>query len=277
MMMLSPSNLPLYDAHCHLQDSRLRAPLPGILADLTSVTLEKMVVNGTRENDWDRVLQLAAKHSRIVPSLGLHPWYVNERTSSWSEKLKSALASTHCAIGEIGLDRWIEGYDSAAQEDVFVQQLTLAAGANRPVSIHCLKAWGRLLEMLKTEPLPATGFLLHSYGGPSEMIPQFADLGGYFSFSGYFAHPRKAKQQEVFRRIPIERLLLETDAPDLSVPPELQEFKIAEGLNHPANIRAIYKFAAGLLNQPLEEFAPRIELNFQRLFAPCLSDQLARG
>jgi TatD DNase family protein len=81
-------------------------------------------------------------HSRIIPSLGLHPWYINERTSSWFEKLRTTLTSTQCSLGEIGLDRWIEGYDSAAQEDVFIQQLALASAANRPVSIHCLKAWG---------------------------------------------------------------------------------------------------------------------------------------
>ncbi len=267
------SKFPLYDAHCHLQDSRLQRALPNILTDLTSVGLHKTVVNGTRESDWDQVLQLGADDARVIPSLGLHPWYINERTDSWFEKLKTALATAPCALGEIGLDRWIEGYDSATQEEIFIQQLSLAATVDRPASIHCLKAWGRLLELLRQETLPATGFLLHSYGGPAEMIPQFEALGAYFSFSGHFAHPRKAKQREVFRHVPLNRLLLETDAPDMIPPPELQEFTISEDLNHPANIRAIYKFAASLLNLAVEELARRVELNFQRLFAPCLAPQ----
>jgi TatD DNase family protein len=271
-MSQSSCSLPLYDAHCHLQDSRLHAALPNVLADLTSISLQKIVVNGTCESDWDQVLQLAGTDSRIIRSVGLHPWYVSERTSSWLEKLKTTLTSTPCAVGEIGLDRWMEDCGSAAQEDVFVQQLSLASALNRPVSIHCLKAWGRLLEILRNEQCPATGFLLHSYGGPAEMISAFTDLGAYFSFSAYFAHSRKAKQRGAFLRVPMDRLLLETDAPDMSPPPELQEFKIGEGVNHPANIRAIYKFAAGLFNQPLEEFARCVERNFQRLFAPCLAD-----
>jgi TatD DNase family protein len=263
-------HLPLYDAHCHLQDSRLQAVLPNILANLKAVGLRKIVVNGTRESDWDQVLQLAAKDSRIIPSIGLHPWYINERSSTWLAKLKAALISSRCALGEIGLDRWIKGFDSASQEEVFVQQLNLAAMTDRPVSIHCLKAWGRLLEILKGEERPSVGFLLHSYGGPAEMVRSFAELGGYFSFSGYFAHPRKVKQREVFREIPSDRLLIETDAPDMAPPADMQEFSIFPDGNHPANIRAVYKFAAEMLNKPLERLATEMEANFQRLFAPCL-------
>lgn len=262
-------DLRLYDAHCHLQDTRLSAAWPHTFATLAATGLRKAVVNGTQEKDWDRVLELAATCGQIIPSLGLHPWYVNERTPFWLEKLKSRVSSVRCGLGEIGLDRWIEGYDSALQEEILLQQLSLATALNRPVSIHCLKAWGRLLEILQNKPLPPTGFLLHSYGGPLEMVPQFAKLGAYFSFSGYFAHARKAKQREVFRHVPIDRLLLETDAPDMLPPPELQEFPLAEGVNHPGNIRAIYRFAAELMNMPVEELAGRVELNFRRLFAPC--------
>jgi TatD DNase family protein len=267
-MTHSPPNLPVYDAHCHLQDSRLNAARPNIVADLKAVGVQKIVVNGTRESDWDQVLQLAASDSSIIPSIGLHPWYVKERSSGWLNKFQEGLHSGKCAVGEIGLDRWIEGFDFASQEEVFVQQLDLAARANRPVSIHCLKAWGRLLEIL--EKRPNAGFLLHSYGGPAEMVRSFAELGGYFSVSGYFAHLRKAGQREVFRHVPSDRLLIETDAPDMALPAEIQEFSISADLNHPANIRAVYKFAAEMLNKPLERLTTEVEANFQRLFAPCL-------
>jgi TatD DNase family protein len=268
--MPSPSHLPLYDAHCHLQDGRLHASLPGILADLKAVGLQKAVVNGTRESDWDEVLQLAASDSRMIPLIGLHPWYVKERSSAWLVKLEAGLHSEKCAVGEIGLDRWVENFDSASQEEVFLQQLELASSANRPVSIHCLKAWGRLLEILTAHKRPSTGFLLHSYGGPVEMVGAFAELGAYFSVSGYFAHVRKGKQREVFRHVPSHRLLIETDAPDMGLPGELQEFRISGELNHPANIRAVYKFAAEMLDKPLDRLATEVEANFQRLFAPCL-------
>jgi TatD DNase family protein len=269
-MTASPADLPLYDAHCHLQDSRLQDSMPGILADLKAVGLRRTVINGTRESDWDQILQLAAKDSRIIPSLGLHPWYVKERSSAWLPSLQNELRSAKCAVGEIGLDRWMEEFDSASQEEVFVQQLELASTANRPVSIHCLNAWGRLLEILTAHKRPSTGFLLHSYGGPAEMVRSFAELGAYFSVSGYFAHARKAKQRQVFRHVPSDRLLIETDAPDMALPAEIQEFSISPQMNHPANIRAVYKFAADMLNKPLGGLATEVEANFKRLFAPCL-------
>ena len=150
-------------------------------------------------------------------------------------------------------------------------QLRLAAERNLPVSIHCLQAWGRLLEILRAEPRPRCGFLLHSYGGPQEMIAPLAELGAYFSFPGYFAHERKTRQRETFKSVPPDRLLIETDAPDQLLPPEHNRYPLADAasgkpLNHPANLGAVYDFMAGLLDEPLERLAPRVEQNFLRLF-----------
>jgi TatD DNase family protein len=128
-----------------------------------------------------------------------------------------------------------------------------------------------LLEILRREPLPPGGFLLHSYGGAPELIPGLVKLGAYFSLPGYFAHPRKTRQCETFRRVPLERLLIETDAPDQPLPAERNRFPLLDAsgkpLNHPANLRTVYEFAAELLVLPLEEFAAQVESNFLRLFA----------
>jgi TatD DNase family protein len=254
----------LYDAHCHLQDSRLRPHWSQIAEILREIGVAKIVVNGTREQDWPHVLELASEHDFVVPSLGLHPWYIKERTPAWFTNLEK---ESPVAVGEIGLDRWMRDYDFPDQQSVFIEQLDFAARTNRPVSIHCLKAWGTLLGIVSTHPLPNAGFLLHSYGGPAEMIPRFAKLGAYFSISGHFAHPRKVRQLEVFRLVPLERLLVETDAPDMAPPPELIEFSLPdESLNHPGNLRAVYQFAARLRGIPLPEFIKTVERNFQRLF-----------
>ncbi len=124
------------------------------------------------------------------------------------------------AVGEIGLDRWKPDLPYAGQEEIFLAQLQLAAERNLPVSIHCLQAWGRLHELLRDHPRPARGFVLHSFGGPAEMIPAFAKLGAYFSFPGYFLHERKLRQRETFKHVPPDRLLIETDAPDQLLPAE---------------------------------------------------------
>ena len=263
-------NVRLYDAHNHLQDERLKPHIQGIIEAIEQQGVVKMVVNGSCESDWPDVLALAQKYPQVLPSFGYHPWYVNERTERWRENLVEYLDKVPSAIGEIGLDRWIENHDLPAQEETFVWQLRLAAERNLPVSIHCLQAWGRLYEILRFEPRPACGFLLHSYGGPWEMVHPFVKLGAYFSIPGYFAHERKTRHQETFRRIPLERLLIETDAPDQALPEGLNRFPLPDHsgkpVNHPANVRAIYDFVADLLCASTEDLATHIERNFQRLF-----------
>lgn len=268
----------LYDAHNHLQDERLAPHLAAIGETLSSSDIQRMVVNGACESDWPAVLELARRDPRVLPSFGYHPWYVHERTPDWQSGLLRHLEALPSAIGEIGLDKWIleqPGTTAAPlpeQEAVFVWQLRLAAERNRPASIHCLKAWGPLVEILRREPRPRCGFLLHSYGGPRELVAPLAELGAYFSLPGYFAHERKNRQREAFRAVPPDRLLIETDAPDQLLPDArnlhpLTDAATGRPLNHPANLAAVYAFAAELFNEPVEELARRVEENFLRLFA----------
>jgi TatD DNase family protein len=261
----------LYDAHNHLQDDRLAPHLHEVMAAAEGEGVMKMVVNGSCEEDWPQVLALARKYPQVIPSFGCHPWYVKERTTDWQTTLVRCLDEIPSAIGEIGLDRWIKDHDLPQQEEVFVWQLRLAAERDLPVSIHCLQAWGRLLELLQAGPRLKRGFLLHSYGGPQEMIAPLAKLGAYFSIPGYFAHERKARQRETFRHVPPDRLLIETDAPDQLLPDERNRHPLTvtssgKAINHPANIGAVYEFTAGLLGEPVGALAVRVEENFLRLF-----------
>jgi TatD DNase family protein len=109
------------------------------------------------------------------------------------------------------------------------------------------------------------GFLLHSYGGSLEVARSLSKLGAFFSISGYFAHDRKDAQREIFKIIPLERLLVETDAPDMLPPPQLISHPAGEA-NDPRNLPKIYEFAARLFNQPDDTFAARVETNFKSLF-----------
>jgi TatD DNase family protein len=265
----------LYDAHNHLQDERFGPPPEELLAATAKEGVVKMVVNGSCEADWPKVLDLARRYSEVIPCFGYHPWYVKERSPGWQEQLIKFLDEAPSAVGEIGLDRWIEDYDTPQQEEVFIWQLRLAATRNLPVSIHCLKAWGRLLEILRSEPRPKCGFVLHSFGGPKEMVPALSELGAYFSFPGYFAHDRKVKQREAFRAVPANRLLIETDAPDQLLPDNLSKYSITDSkgkaMNHPANLGAVYRFVAEFLGKPIEKFAREVEENFLRVFGTVIT------
>jgi TatD DNase family protein len=278
--------IPLYDAHEHFHFDPLTPHRAALLSDLRTVGLQRAVVNATNEDEWPVVAALAREHAWIVPSHGIHPWDCGNRSAGWLDGLRSTLLADPAAgIGEIGLDRWI--IDGVRPDDpriaglrvapldeqsaVLAAQLALAAELDRAVSIHCVQAFGALLDVLKQTPRPARGFLLHGYGGPAEMIPAFADLGAYFSFNIEMLQPRLAARMENFRTIPADRLLVETDAPTKPPSPELNRFPLPTGadgaeLNHPANIVVTYEQLATLRSVSLEALATQVEANFHRLF-----------
>lgn len=260
----------LYDAHNHLQDDRFEGRQAELLAACERAGVARMVVNGACESDWPQVLALARQNKIVLPSFGYHPWYLDERTTEWMKQLEHFLDQVPSALGEVGLDRWKPDLPYEHQEEVFLAQLRVAAERNLPVSIHCLQTWGRLHELLRDHPRPARGFVLHSFGGPAEMIPAFAKLGAYFSFPGYFLNERKGRQREAFKQVPPDRLLMETDAPDQLLPEEQNRFPLADvggkPLNHPANLSAVYHGLAGVFSEKVESLAGRVEENFKRIF-----------
>jgi TatD DNase family protein len=260
----------LYDAHNHVHDERLQPQAERLWEQVHAMNIRRMVVNGSSEEDWPQVRDLAKSHPEVLPSFGYHPWYISKRSADWERTLNGFLDSIPSGVGEIGLDRWIQDYDIADQEKVFRIQLRIAAERNLPVTIHCLQTWGKLYDILREESRPARGFLLHSFGGPPEMIKGLSDLGAYFSLPGYYAHARKTRQRQTFIHVPIDRLLIETDAPDQPLPEERIAFPIpllnGKPVNHPANLGAVYAFAAELLDRPVHELAGIIAANFERLF-----------
>jgi TatD DNase family protein len=261
----------LYDAHNHLQDERFAGRQDDLVAVSRAAGVVRMVVNGSCAEDWPQVAELARRFPGfVIPSVGLHPWYVPLRQDDWREQLARWLDIPGAVVGEIGLDRWKSDLPWEGQEEAFVFQMDEAAHRNVPASIHCLQAWGRLVELLEQFPRPARGFVLHSYGGSLDLIDRLAALGAYFSLPGYYAHERKSKQRDVFRHVPPDRLLIETDAPDQLPPAELQRLPLTDTagkpLNHPANLAAVYTFAADVVGEEAPALAARVEQNFQRLF-----------
>lgn len=261
----------LFDAHNHLQDERLDPWRDEIVALMPQTGLAEMVVNGSCEEDWPQVGELARQHAWIRPAFGLHPWHVKERGPHWLTALRNQL-ETHpnAVVGEIGLDRWIENPDIDAQLECFRDQIALAVEFDRPATIHCLRAFGLLDETLRSIPLPRRGFLLHSYGGPAEMVPGFIQLGAYFSISPYFAHSRKAAQLATFAQIPLNRILTETDAPDMWPPDDLNPHPLSSSsgaaLNHPANLSVSYEILAKIRGMPQEDLQRSIASNYRALF-----------
>ncbi len=297
--------MPLHDAHNHLQDEFLAPHIARIATAWPELAgpAGRMVVNGTHPADWPRVSALAAAHPFVLPAYGIHPWDTGApRPEDWLSDLRARLlADPRASVGEIGLDRWI--LDHARPDDprllgvrrapmdeqiaAFLPQLALAAELERAATIHCLRAYPDLLPLLRAHPRPKRGFLLHAYSGPADLVPELAALGAYFSFNPNFLLPSRTCNQSgdkssesalykklvVFKIIPIERLLCETDAPAMLPPQAWRTHKLppaADGspVNHPGNIEAAYAGIAALRGEDPTELTARIAQNFTRLFGP---------
>ncbi len=286
------------DSHNHLQFPCLGAAAP-LLEALRGAGVGCCVVNATREADWSAVAALARAYPEtIVPAFGIHPWHAHEprleelrleaaataagqARDSRLEELRLEAAATVAAtaarlrglleqfpragVGECGLDRGVGAPGPEVQVPVFLGQVRLARDLQRTLTIHCVRAWGMLIDALLTEA-PPPRLLLHGFSGSLETARRLLPMGAYFSCSGAILQPRRAAMLEVFRQLPRERILLETDAPESLPPPEYVSHPLADGRNHPANLPAIGGGLARALGMNAGEFAELTSHNAQACF-----------
>ena len=260
----------LRDAHCHYQFAEVPyAAVEQARADGVS----QAMINGSAPADWEDVAALGRRDPRNRMSFGLHPWDVPTAPEGWAEALRTALrAHPTAGVGEMGLDRWVKDADPVAQEEAFRIQLALAVELDRALTIHCVKATGPLMDILRAAELPRRGFLLHSWNGPVELVPELARLGAYFSFSAHHLIPRKADLRVQFAAaIPRERILVETDAPALWPAAEFRLRELppaADGTeqNHPSNLVRNNEELARTMGVTPEASAALTCANFAGLF-----------
>jgi TatD DNase family protein len=233
------------------------------------------MVNATSESDWEAVTRLTELEPGVHAAYGLHPWWQRERSPDWALRLEALLLKhPNATIGETGLDRWMEAPDLEDQRRVLEVHLDLSRKLERPITLHCLKAWPELAACVKRHPPSRRGFLLHSYSGPREDIAKWVEAGAYFSISPAFLHSRKARQREAFLDVPLERLLLETDAPAMAPPAELMISAVPgktgnQELNHPANLHLCLGAMSSDRRMEPSALALQIEENASRLFNWC--------
>ncbi len=252
----------LFDSHCHLQDERLAPVLDDALARARAAGVGRLLCCGVREADWEAVLALARERpGLVVPSLGLHPWCITGRLPGWLDTLERLLVGAPCGVGEIGLDRAIEPRDDSDQEDVFLAQLRLARRLGRPVSIHCRKAWGRMLELLRQEGGAPHGGAIHSYSGAPDSIPALESMGFHISFSGAITRPGNLRGHLALAAVSPDRLLIETDSPDLAPAGWPRERP-----NEPANLAGVLRAAAEIRGAQEPGLADRTWTNAMRCF-----------
>lgn len=260
-----------YDAHCHMYDARLGPALATDPFNDVEHSIAAQVINGTHPDNWDIIRQLDPfRGCKSLKAYGVHPWRVDDLPDDWEAALRKVLDSGAVSVGEIGLDNWVEPRDEKLQKDVFMRQLQLASETGLPPSIHCVRAHGQLIDCLRSGPDLPMGFLAHGFGGSREVLYQLLDLGGYVSFSAYGAHPGRKRIRDAVRACPADRLLAETDAPDMVPPEDVCQYPISDTrgrLQHPLEIVTAYEYLAEWRGEAMEDLAAQIGENFRNLFS----------
>ncbi|MEN8140642.1 MAG: TatD family hydrolase [Thermodesulfobacteriota bacterium] len=233
-----------FDSHLHHQ-----AISNSVMAGVGQFTAAAMFCNSAKLSDWPQVLAKAHTYPQVVlPFLGIHPWFAGEWNGTSHEQLAHLLATEQArGIGEIGLDRPC-GVAAHLQEQAFMAQLQLAGEFSCPVAIHCVRRWGRLLEILADHSaLPA--IMIHGFTGSLEVMVRLLSLGCYISFGPKLMARDGGEVSTLLGHIPLERLLLESDAPHM-----------ADG-NYPAELLHLINFCAQLRDLTPEELGKIIYEN----------------
>jgi TatD DNase family protein len=204
----------LIDSHCHLDLEPLRSGLPRLLQEATAAGVLGFVVPGVHPDGWPGIAAVAAADPRIMPAYGIHPMhagYVNDQVlGQLRERSVQGVA-----IGETGLD---PAYTVSLelQERAFREQLKVAVICGVPVLVHCRKAFQRVVTILREERVDRVGGIMHAFSGSVEMAREFIRLGFAISISGTVTRYNAVKPLRVARELPLEHLVLETDAPDMT-------------------------------------------------------------
>jgi len=206
----------LIDSHCHLDVPDFDADREAVLQQARHNGVGGIVVPGIAAAGWDALWQLCLAEPGLYPAFGLHPVFLQQHASGDLPALQ-ALLQQHppVAVGEIGLDFLVEGLDRQAQQTLFEAQLLLARDAGLPVILHVRKSHDQVLATLKR--VRVCGGICHAFNGSLQQAASYQDLGFRLGFGGMLTYERSTRLRALAKALPLESIVLETDAPDMTV------------------------------------------------------------
>ena len=235
----------LIDTHCHLDAAEFDADRESVIQEAAHHQVKMMVVPAVHRKNFETVTQLAKKYSSCAHALGIHPIYVTSSELKdldfLKQEVENQMESEHppVAIGEIGLDFFIADFDKSLQEHYFIEQLKIAKEYHLPVILHVRSAIDDILKHLRKYKIQ--GGIAHAFNGSRQQADAFIDLGFKLGFGGALTYPRALKIRALVSSLPLESIVLETDAPDM--PPEWLE---KTQKNTPKELTKIIKIIASL-------------------------------
>jgi len=250
----------IWDTHAHLDDRRYEDDLGEVRQRAKDAGLTRILNVGYDEESSVRSVELACKYPEIFAAVGVHPHDAAGATAAtWDRLSELAREPKVLAWGEIGLDYYRELSPRPLQRQAFVQQIELAAAAGLPIIVHNRDAHEDAVRLVKENP-PAYGGVFHCFSGSWEMAKTLLRLNFYISFAGPLTYKNARQAVEVAQNIPLDRFLVETDAPYLT--PEPYRGK----RNEPAHVRLVLSRFADIRGLSLEQAADLAMANAKRLF-----------
>ncbi|MBR9882361.1 MAG: TatD family hydrolase [Oceanospirillales bacterium] len=242
----------LIDSHCHLDFPVFDANREQVLRRAVDAAVTAIVVPGVTARDWSRVLDLCTRERqdiRLFPALGLHPCFMSVYEADQLEALAQLIAqqrSSVVAVGEIGLDFQLEQFDAQAQLDLFEAQLAIARDFELPVLLHVRKAHDQVLKLLRRYRL-VRGGIVHAFSGSEQQAREYAKLGFKLGFGGAISYSRATKLRRLAAQLPLEWIVLETDAPDMP----LSQWR--DQPNEPRHVADVAGIIAGLRGEAVHQ------------------------
>ncbi len=242
----------MLDSHCHLLDVK-DLPMQNFCSDIQEAGIRRVFCNSTKPEQWPALRLLAQQHQSVVPFYGIHPWHISDHSLAEIDKITDFSSQRRSFYGEIGLDRACKT-DFGLQKMLLIKQLELAAADNGFAAIHCVKAWGPLLEILEKFK-GKFAFMVHGFNGSREVMERLVAMGGMVSFSPRVMNAQNSKITDVLKRTPLDNLLLETDFPYHKGQDDGSASTYCRVLTD------LYSFVAQLRQIPLSELIARIDKN----------------
>ncbi|MEA1909624.1 MAG: TatD family hydrolase [Patescibacteria group bacterium] len=253
------------DTHCHLNFPQFRRDMEKTILRSTHSDLIFLINIGTDFATSQESINLASRFNEIYASVGVHPHDARSSVDEIESRLPKLIKSDKVvAVGEIGLDYYRNLSKQDVQKEAFIKQLHLAKEHNLPIILHCRDAYRDLLNILDEHYLPLDGNgspgVIHSFSSGPAYLQEFLRRGFYIGFNGMITYPGNANLQAAVENTPLDKILIETDAPYL--PPQSHRGE----RNEPAFVKEVVEKIAEIKNIPIEEVAKKTTANAIKLF-----------